>query len=167
MKTLKTFLFSTIFICPMNMYADSELPEFSKYPIQESDKLIGEPSPVDMGSYPGASTYKTKLQEGAQGGPNFAGHYTIVAIGCGTQCEEDWVIDAKTGKIIDKFSSIIGVKYQLDSKLLIINPPDAQLKAAYEAHPEQPLLGTMETIYEVLKEGSFSILRSRRWADLN
>ncbi|MBY0501072.1 MAG: hypothetical protein K2P93_03615 [Alphaproteobacteria bacterium] len=167
MKILRAFLFSTIFICPINVYANNELPEFSKYPIQESDKLTGEPSPVDISSYSGAQTYKTKLLEGAQGGPNFAGHYTVVAIGCGTQCEEDWVIDAKTGKIIDKFSSIIGVKYQLNSKLLIINPPDAQLKAAYEAHPEQPLLGTMKTIYEVLEDGSFNVISSHRWADLN
>lgn len=32
-------------------------------------------------------------------GPNFAGHYTIVEWGCGTDCGEMAIVDAKTGRI--------------------------------------------------------------------
>ncbi len=121
---------------------------------------------VDLSSYAGAKTYKTKLGEGADKGPNFAGHYTVVSIGCGTQCQENWLIDAKTGKILNKFSSVVGTAYKLDSYLMVINPPDEQLKKAYEEHPEQPLLGTMETTYEVWKDDKFDIIHQDKWINV-
>src|SRR5947209_980567 len=30
--------------------------------------------------------YRTRIREGATAGPNFAGHYTVIIIGCGTEC---------------------------------------------------------------------------------
>ncbi len=147
-------------------YAESSLPDFSTYLVPETKVLKEKPAPVDLSSHEGAKTYKTKLEEGAKEGPNFAGHYTVIAIGCGTQCQDNWVIDAKTGKIVDKFPSIVGTKQQLDSALLVINPPDPDLKKAYEEHPDQPLLGEMETTYEVMKDGKFDVVHKDKWVNL-
>jgi hypothetical protein len=44
-------------------------------------------------------TYRTRIREGAQKGPNFAGHYTIVEWECGTGCVVFVVIDAISGRI--------------------------------------------------------------------
>src|SRR5690606_2298271 len=110
------------------------------------------PAPVDLDSFKGARTFKTKLTEGGKAGPNFAGHYTVVTFGCGTQCQDNWIIDSISGKIYDRFYSVIGQKYQLDSTLMIINPPDPQLKKAYEKFPDQPILGTMDTTAQVWKD---------------
>lgn len=162
----KTALFLTCIVVSAATYAVSPLPDFSKYPIPEAELFKGTPAPVDLSSYKGAKTYKTKLQEGEKEGPNFAGHYTVVSFGCGTQCQDNWLIDAKTGKVLDRFPSIVGTKYQVDSTLLIINPPDPDLKKAYEEHPEQPLLGTMETTYEVWKEGKFKVVHKDKWVNV-
>ncbi len=39
------------------------------------------------------------LREGAQQGPNFAGHYTLVRWGCGSGCIEMAIVDAKSGRV--------------------------------------------------------------------
>ena len=144
----------------------ADLPDFAAYPIAKNLEFTGTPAPVDLESYKDAETYKTKLTEGAQKGPNYAGHLTIVGFGCGTQCQDNWLIDAKTGKILDRFSSMIGIKYKLDSTLLIINPPDKQLEEAYNVHPEAPFWGDIDTTYEVWTEGKFNILYEDKWVNV-
>jgi hypothetical protein len=166
MTFFKTALFLTCLLDSALTYAASELPNFSQFPVPKEEMLNGKAASVDLSSYKGAKTYKTKLQEGEKEGPNFAGHYTIVSYGCGTQCQDNWLIDAKTGKILDRFPSVVGTKYQVDSTLLIINPPDLDLKKGYEEHPEQPLLGTMETTYEVLKDGKFDVVHKDKWVNV-
>lgn len=166
MKLITTVFFMGIFVSATTSYGDTALPNFSQYQVEGTDVFKGKPAPVDFKGHEGAATYKTKLTEGENAGPNFAGHYTIVTYGCGTQCQDNWVIDAKTGKVIKRFNSVISPKYTLDSSLLIINPPDADLKKAYKEHPEQPLLGTLETTYEVLKDNKFEIIHKAKWVDL-
>ena len=148
-------------------YGEQTLPTFEQYKTKVTDVMKGKPQPVDLSSYKGAKKYRTHLRQGAKEGPNFAGHYTIVTYGCGTQCQDNWVIDEKTGKIIDRFESAIGSKYQLDSDLLIVNAPDPDLKKAYKEHPEQPILGELETTYKVLKNGKFEVIHKAKWVNLN
>jgi hypothetical protein len=165
MKFVQFIIITTLFLVP-TVYADAVLPNFSQYKIQDSEKMTEKPAPVDLSSYEGARTYRTKLREGAKAGPNFAGHYTIVTYGCGTQCQDNWVIDAKTGKIIDRFESSIGSKYQPESNLLIINAPDPDLKKAYQDYPDQPILGDLETVFKVIKDGKFETVYKTKWNTL-
>jgi len=46
-----------------------------------------------------ARQYRTVLRDAAAKGPNFAGHYTLVAIGCGAGCVHLAVIDETTGDV--------------------------------------------------------------------
>ncbi|MBW8735266.1 MAG: hypothetical protein JF571_13375 [Asticcacaulis sp.] len=46
-----------------------------------------------------ARTFRTRIREGAKRGPNFAGHYTLIHIGCGADCQMSVVVDALTGKV--------------------------------------------------------------------
>lgn len=167
MKILQSLFFISIVLSVTSSYGSQKVPDFSHHKIKEKDVMKGAPKPVDLSSHKDAKTYHTRLKEGAKAGPNFAGHYTVVSFGCGTQCQDNWVIDEKTGKIIDRFESVIGTKYELNSSLLIINPPDEKVKKAYEDHPEQPILGDMETTYQVLKNGKFQVVHKAKWVDLN
>jgi hypothetical protein len=115
----------------------AKLPAFEDYPIQED--YTGKVALVDLNSYAGASTYRTRLQEGSQAGPNFAGHYTVVTIGAGSNHQNQWIIEAKTGKILGNFLTHFGIAYRPDSNLLILNPPSDELKQLYKAHPDAPL----------------------------
>lgn len=166
MKIIQSLFVISLLFCTTSSYGSQKLPDFSQYKTKPADTMKGAPKPVDLSTHKDAKTYKTRLREGAKVGPNFAGHYTVVSFGCGTQCQDNWVIDEKTGKIIDRFESTIGTQYELNSSLLIINPPDEDVKKAYEEHPEQPLLGELETIYKVLEEGKFKIVHKARWVDL-
>ena len=43
--------------------------------------------------------YRTALGDGAKQGPNFAGQYALVQIGCGAGCNATYQIDLATGGI--------------------------------------------------------------------
>ncbi|CAN5356268.1 hypothetical protein BH20GEM2_BH20GEM2_11830 [soil metagenome] len=102
---------------------DGESPSFEDYPVEEIYR--GEPAPVDLDSHPDARQFRTALSRGAAEGPNFAGHYTVVTWGCGTMCQQLRIVDARTGRVYEGPISMLGVEYRLDSRLLVINPPQA------------------------------------------
>lgn len=45
------------------------------------------------------SSFRTRIRDEMKTGPNFAGHYAIVEIGCGTSCRFVFVGDVATGKM--------------------------------------------------------------------
>lgn len=47
------------------------------------------------------SNYRTRITNEMETGPNFAGHYAIVVIGCGTGCRFALVGDVATGEVFD------------------------------------------------------------------
>ena len=55
----------------------------------------------------------------------FAGHYTLASWGCGSPCQMSVLIDRRTGKIYDSPTASVGYKFQKDSRMLILNPPDS------------------------------------------
>ncbi|MDX5418046.1 MAG: hypothetical protein LPK07_02145 [Hymenobacteraceae bacterium] len=91
------------------------------------DMYSGRLAPLDLSSHAEARTYRTALSRGLKQGVNFAGRYTVVTVGCGTSCQQHFVIDRQSGKIMDKLQSSVGASYSADSRLFIINPPDATI----------------------------------------
>jgi hypothetical protein len=101
----------------------SQPPIFRNY--SATEKFSGKPAPVNLTSHPQARRFRTVLQQGAKRGPNFAGKYTVVTWGCGTSCQSVGIINAKTGSVyMLKSPAEAGVKFQLNSRLLIVNPPE-------------------------------------------
>lgn len=163
-KIQSTFLIAAVLAIPSAKAAG--LPDFSKYPVSKQQEFSGSPEKVDLKSHKDGEKFKTKLTEGAAKGPNYAGELTIVEIGCGTQCQDNWVVDAKSGKIVDRFSSMIGTKHQVDSTLLIVNPPDPQLAEGYKQHPDAPFWKEIETSYEVWTGDKFETLHKDKWVNI-
>lgn len=80
---------------------------------------------LDLKSNKYASNFRTRLKEGySSDTANFAGHYSFVYWGCGSPCQSSLVIDRKTGKIYDSPSASLGYDFRVDSRMLIVNPPD-------------------------------------------
>jgi hypothetical protein len=80
---------------------------------------------LDLKSNEIAYSYRTRLREGYKADTaNFAGHYTFVYFGCGSPCQGSLLIDRRTGKIYDSPSASLGYAFRIDSKMLIVNPPD-------------------------------------------
>src|SRR4051812_13228581 len=48
-------------------------------------------------SDPWSIQYRTRIREGVAGPVTFAGHYAIVAFGCGALCIGGFVVDVRTG----------------------------------------------------------------------
>jgi hypothetical protein len=96
-------------------------PAFEEYPA--SPIFPGRAAPVDLDSHPSARMFRTRLRKGAEQGPNFAGHYTVVTWGCGTNCQTVAIVDSIDGRVFfPDLVSETGVAYRIDSRLLIENP---------------------------------------------
>ena len=47
------------------------------------------------------SMFKTRIREGMRNGPNFAGFFSLIQFGCGTDCSSVYIANNKTGQIFD------------------------------------------------------------------
>jgi len=45
--------------------------------------------------------FRSRIRDGMRTGPDFAGHYAIIQIGCGTSCNFAYVGDVSTGQVFD------------------------------------------------------------------
>ncbi len=102
---------------------DIDMPKFSDYDSNNRGSTPQKPALVDFNSNDRARTYKTVLTAAESNGPNFAGHYTIATWGCGTECQSIAVIDSLDGRVYDGVGSQVGMDYNINSKLLVVNPP--------------------------------------------
>jgi hypothetical protein len=107
-------------IPPQPDWARQPVPRFEDYPATES--FAGTPAPVDLRSQPWARMYRSALRSDAAAGPNFAGAYTIARWGCGTQCLDWAVVDARTGRVHgNPFDSEGSLEFRRDSRLVVLN----------------------------------------------
>lgn len=120
-------------------------------------KYEGKPIKVDFSSYPEAKMFYTVITEQASEGPNFAGHFTYVGWGCGTDCAGFAIVEAITGKIVSYMpvdEDGNSYSYKIDSRLLILNP-----KENYEEHKGK-------TMDELIKEDIYGYHSTRKYYEL-
>ena len=97
------------------------LPRLEDYPSTET--FSGRPAPVILASARYGRTYRTRLRDGAQTGPNFAGAFTVVTWGCGSSCQVSVIIDARTGALSQQtLRTTNGLEFRRDSRLLVADP---------------------------------------------
>jgi hypothetical protein len=112
-------------------------PRFEDFPISQIYR--GVPAPVDLRSNPEAPSYRTRLRQGAGKGPNFAGHYTVVGWGCGSNCESTMIVDALTGRVYDSFGDERGAEFRINSNLVIADPGGGPGAIGYLDNPTDSL----------------------------
>jgi hypothetical protein len=115
-------------------YNKENLPSFEDFPV--SEKFEGQPAPVNFSTDPDALRFVTAITEGAEKGPNFAGHYTVISWGCGTECESGVIVDAQTGAISSSFVTELGSEFRIDSNLFIVNPLENIIDLNITIYPE-------------------------------
>ncbi|GAC12882.1 hypothetical protein [Aliiglaciecola lipolytica] len=105
-------------------FSSSNLPSFEDFPIASQANITLQT--IDFDSHPDGVFVLQKwqgMQDIVIGEPaNFAGHYFVMGIGCGTACQLNIIVDVNSGKIVDSIDSTIGLCHQSDSELLIVNP---------------------------------------------
>jgi hypothetical protein len=117
---------------PPPAFAESGEALLAKYPAVV--KFKGKPAAVDLASHKDARAFRTRLSEAAPKGTNFAGHMTVITWGCGTLCQIVALIDARDGRVSFGPTASVGVKHRLDSRLLVLNPPE-NAKEAFGGDP--------------------------------
>lgn len=91
--------------------AQQKPPTFENYP---ADVYAGKPAPLKVNSHRLARTYRTSIREQLHDeGINFAGHYTLAVMGCGTGCSITAIIDARNGQayfpqVLNGWTSVTG-----------------------------------------------------------
>ena len=112
-------------------FAQSSAPTFTQYAVKvEKTRNIR----VNLKSHKNANMFRTNLRTAAKEGVNFAGHYILTTWGCGTNCTESAIIDARNGRVFfpeQLQGSSFGfcefpddtepIVYQADSRLLVLN----------------------------------------------
>jgi hypothetical protein len=90
---LLTALFSAF---SLSVSAQSTTPTFTQYAakVEKTGNVK-----VNLKSHKNANMYRTNLRNAAKEGVNFAGHYILTTWGCGTNCSQSAVIDARNGKV--------------------------------------------------------------------
>jgi hypothetical protein len=109
--------------------AAGEIPAFEQFKVQE--KFTGKPATPILRTRL-QLTFRTRIREAAQDGPNFAGHYTLAEWGCGAGCVSMALVDNKTGRTFDGPFNLLGydlafvyeggeeqLEYRLDSRLIV------------------------------------------------
>jgi hypothetical protein len=96
--------------------------EFESYPAPPYGGILTRP---DFRNAPKSySRFRTVISQGASQGANFAGHYAVITIGCGTDCSSTTVVDVQSGKIFDfplggEEYYNLALSYRPDSRLMI------------------------------------------------
>ncbi len=124
---MKNLLIVLILACVAAPAAAGTLPRFAEYPV--SERFTSAPVMPDFSIAPAAKKFMGQIRSGSRNGPNFAGRYTIVDWGCGSECQSFVIVDAKTGAIFQPdVTAAWGLLYKRDSNLLIVNPliPDVR-----------------------------------------
>src|SRR5437879_412722 len=137
MKTSVAIVLSVLLVAvnPVHGQDGPQSYPFARYPAERLYK--GKPVPPKLTS-PTQHQFRTVLRTGAQKGPNFAGHYTVVEWGRGSNCVVFTVVDAVNGKVFDNGMPPVndeypcGLLYKLESRLLVVEvsgTPNGDCKA--------------------------------------
>jgi hypothetical protein len=115
---------------------NSRLPRFEDYPVIEL--FTGTPAAPVIETR-GAKKYQTSIRRGVEQGANFAGHYIVIRLGCGSGCVLLPIVDARTGVIhrppmTDPFEFVMPMVGPLSSEVEF--RPDSRLWTM-TACPEQ------------------------------
>jgi hypothetical protein len=67
---------------------------------------------------------QTRIRGGLKEGPNFAGKFSVIEVGCGAECRGVFIADNKTGQVFNfprggEENTGLGLLYDIDSRLMV------------------------------------------------
>lgn len=131
MKIRGLFLTALLLTVASTGFAQSKTPTFKQYAAKvEKIKNVK----VNLKSHKTANMFRTNLRNAAKEGVNFAGHYIFTTWGCGTNCSQSAIIDARSGRVFfpeqlegagfgfcDLPDDAEPLVYKPESRLLVLN----------------------------------------------
>lgn len=95
-------------------------PQFGDYPA--TARFTGERHKVDTSGGEFTPAQVKSLTTALEGGPNFAGEFSLATWGCGTSCQVISVVSLRTGRIYQGVVTNNLPQFRTDSRLLIDVP---------------------------------------------
>lgn len=94
---IKIVLVTALFLAFTSIgFTQSATPTFTQYAAEvETIKNVR----VNLKSHKDANSFRTNLRNAAKGPVNLAGHYILATWGCGTNCSQSAIIDARNGAV--------------------------------------------------------------------
>lgn len=94
---IKSVLLATLVLAFGSVcFAQSKALTFNQYSVPvENLKNVK----VNLQSHKNARMYRTNLRNATKGQANFAGHFILTTWGCGTNCTQSAIIDARDGRV--------------------------------------------------------------------
>lgn len=94
---IKSVLLTVLFLSFGSVcFGQSETLTFKQYAVRaENLKNVK----VNLRSHKNAGMFRTNLRTAAKGRVNFAGHFILTTWGCGTNCTQSAIIDARDGQV--------------------------------------------------------------------
>jgi hypothetical protein len=83
-------------VCNANLANVKQPLKFEDFAVPVSHPLKVTPPRIDSSE---ARRYRTVIRHGAADGSNFAGHFAVVAWGCGSSCSERAIVDTRSGHV--------------------------------------------------------------------
>ncbi|CDZ67358.1 Hypothetical protein NGAL_HAMBI2605_56380 [Neorhizobium galegae bv. orientalis] len=118
-------------------------------------------------------SFRTRISEGMKKGPNFAGEFAIVQIGCGTSCSFAVVGNVRTGQVFQfpRGGEDVGpltLKFTINSSLMIATWRDgercvlesSQFNGEKWASLAKPAIGSADRCYEDIDQNVSAYIRS-------
>lgn len=101
--------------------AQKQMPSFSVYSVKV-ERLT--PRQPNLASHKNAGRFRTNLRRAAKGKVNFGGHFIVTTWGCGTNCTQSAIIDARNGQVFfpAEFEGVVQGFCELPPKA---NPADS------------------------------------------
>lgn len=123
--------------------------------------LKGKPVlPTFQGGNAWAATFRTRIHDSVELGPNFAGRYIVVEMGCGTGCLTALLVDGENGNILDlplggEAHYQLSMTYSVNSRLLQAVWMDVSSENSNECIAQAYLISDGE--FDLLEEASFTV----------
>ena len=144
-----------------------ERPTFEKY--KTSLQYKGK-AKLDLKSHKEGRLYRTVLRNGVKKGANFAGQYAVIENGCGTNCQLNWIVNLKTGKIIAQLQTTRSVKFRIDSSLIIIEPLLEYILEEYKNESKDIIPATVSCVpyvsYAIIKGDKLHYIYKEKVMDM-
>jgi hypothetical protein len=114
MRTIRFFVVFLAFAFAADVRSvtqETGAPRFEEYSVVV---WRGRIIPLKLRSHPLAGLYRTSMRQQLKNeGVNFAGHFTLASVGCGTGCSTTAMIDVRTGRAyfpneLNGWTSIVG-----------------------------------------------------------
>jgi hypothetical protein len=117
---LTSAFLSIIFISQIACAGDYTIEQFKVSSIYKGKTNLPEFSNRDK-AYSG---FRTRIRDGLKEGPNFAGHFSVIQIGCGAGCSFAFIADNQTGQVFDfplggEQNMYMKLSFKLDSRLIV------------------------------------------------